>query len=252
MKTTKREPVCGFVAFDEANRPYYEKFIKSLRKFHSEKELPIQIWNEERIKTYNDPQFFYRQKPVIARQLLKDYELVIGFDADQIITGDLNHILNATDYDVAAPLNWNRTDPQVYGMVTVADINPTSYFNCGLVAMRSREFVEKWFRLCFSGHFNSYKYFEQDLLNIMAYYFDWRVKNLDAEETWNGLISKGEWGRLEMKDGKLICPLAPDGFPNKDMEVKVLHWGGGKDPNKMNIHVKFKPEVEEYLGGLIS
>lgn len=216
--------VCGFVAFDNNNKKYYDRFIKSLRKFHSEEELPIFVWDENKIKSYNDPQFFYRQKPVIGRQLLKKYDLVIGFDVDQIITGSLDYIINDESYDIAAPLNWNRAgDP----LVTVWDVHPTKYLNCGLVAMRSREFVEKWFRLCFSSHFNSYQFREQDLLNILANYFDWKVKNLDMDKYWCGLISKAEFHRFEVKNGKLICPPAPDKFPEQEMEILVLHMAGG-------------------------
>ena len=255
-----KKPVCGFVAFDKANEKYYDRFLKSLRKFHSEEELPIFVWDEHKIKSYNDPEFFFRQKPIIGRQLLKDYELVIGFDVDQIITGDLNEIINEKNYDMAAPLNWNRIDPQLFGPVTVWNIAPTSYFNCGIVAMRNREFVEKWFRLCNSGHFASYKYREQDLMNIMAFYFDYKSMNLDAEKSWFGLISKGEMPKFQMavdKDtnygAKLICPAAPDRFPNQDMTVKVIHFAGGQGAgDKFDYYrTHCAPEVVEYLDWLI-
>lgn len=246
-----KKKVCAFSAFDDNNEKYFNMLKKSLRKFHTEEELPLFMWNQQKIEKRKDPMFFYRQKPIIARELLKEYDLVIGLDADQIITGRLDHIIDDTTYDIAAPLNWNRVDPQIYGLVTVADIPPVAYLNCGVVAMRNREFVEKWFRLCFGYHFNSYKYKEQDLLNIMASYFDWNVKNLDSGNTWNGLISKGEWGKLEIKDNKLICPPQADHFPDQEMEVKILHWGGGNDQNKMNFHVDFKPEVETWLEELV-
>ncbi len=248
-----KKKVVGFVAFDENNRKYYDRFLKSLRKFHSEEELPIMVWDENKIKSYNDPMFFYRQKPIIAKQLIKDYELVIGFDVDQIITGDLNHILDATDYDVAAPINWNRFDASRGLQVTVWNIAPQAYFNCGLVAMRSKEFVQKWWELCFSPHFNSYQYREQDLMNIMAYYFDWKFKNLDSENTWNGLVSKGEFSRFEIAQDQLVVPSAEDGFPNKQMTVKVLHFAGGNvSGDKFDFYrLHCQPEVIEYLENLI-
>lgn len=245
--------VCAFTIADQNNMKYYERMKNSLRKFHSEEELPLILWDEHKIKSYNDPMFFYRATPVIARQLLKDYDLVIKLDSDQIITGDLNHIIEDKSFDIAAPLNWNRVDPHIYGPVTVWNISPTAYFNCGLVAMRSREFVEKWFRLCFSAHFAAYKYREQDLMNILAYYFDWRFKNLDAEETWNGLISKGEMGRYEVKEGKLVVPPAPDKFPDKEMVVKLIHFAGGNAANdKFDLYKsRCTPEVVEFLDNLI-
>lgn len=251
MKIKPRKPVCFVSIADEKNMKYFERMKKSLQKFHPD--IPVYLWTEVRVKTYNDPAFFYRATPVMARELLKEYELVVKIDADSIITGDLNHIINATDYDVAAPLNWNRVDPQLFGPVTVWNIAPQAYFNCGLVAMRDRDFVEKWFRLCYSGHFDSYKYREQDLMNIMAFYFDWRFKNLDAEDSWNGLISKGEWMKLEVKDNKLICPPAKDRFPDKEMTIKVLHFAGGDIPgDKFDaINTRFKPEVQEFLKELM-
>ncbi len=245
--------VVVFTIADANNMKYYERMKNSLRKFHSEEELPLLLWNQAKIESYNDPAFFYRATPIIARQLLKDYDLVLKIDADSIITGDLNHIINDTSYDLAAPLNWNRYDPQVFGQVSVVDVPPTMYLNCGLVAMRNRELVEKWFRLCHSQHFGAYQYREQDLLNIIAFYFDWKVKNLDAEDTWNGLISKGEMMRFELKDGKLIVPAAKDHFPDKDMVVKVIHLAGGNTiGDKMDfLNTHTKPEILAYLQDLI-
>jgi hypothetical protein len=253
-----KKKVCAFSIADKNNMKYYERMQNSLRKFHTAEELPLLLWEEAKIQSYNDPAFFYRATPIIARQLLKDYDLVIKLDADQIITGDLNHIIDDPSYDVACPLNWNRVDPQVYGPVGVIDVPPVMYLNCGLVAMRNREFVEKWFRLCHSVHFNAFQYKEQDLLNIMAFYFDWKVKNLDAQDTWNGLISKGEMMRFELKNNGqpnsvLVVPPAADHFPDKEMIVKVIHLAGGNNAGDkfdyLNTHTK--PEILAYLQGLI-
>ncbi len=246
-----KKKVVFFSIADNNNKKYFDRLEKSFHHFHPDIEL--RLWDQHKIESYNDPHFMYRATPTIARQLLKDHDLVVKIDADSIVTGNLDHIIKADDYDAAAPLNWNRVDPALYGVVTVLNINPTAYFNCGLVAMRSRELVEKWFRLCNSSHFGAYKYREQDLLNIIAYYFDWRFKNLDAETTWNGLISKGEMGRFVLKEStKLVCPVNKDGFPNQEMTIKVIHLAGGNNPNdKMHyIFTHCSEDVSNYIKGL--
>ncbi len=228
--------------------PYFELMSRSLRKFHSEEELPIKLIGPDELRGMEDPMKFYRMTPFVAKDLLKEYELVLKLDADIIITGDLNHIINDTSYDVGVTLNWNRYDAKNYPPVSVWDINPPAYFNCGVVAMRSKEFVDKWWDLCVGPHFNSYQYKEQDFLNILAYYFDWTVKNLDSFDTWNNLLWKGMGTKLVMRGNDIVCPAQPDGFPNKDMTIKVMHFAGGEGST---MKMKYKSLVSEEVGAYI-
>jgi len=248
----------AFTIADNNNLKYAKMMINSLRKWHSEEELPIILIDEEKIKSYNDPNFFYRATPIIARELIKKYDLVLKLDADQLITGDLNHILNNEDFDVMAPSNINRVDPPMYGKVGFATILPDEYVNCGLVAMRSKEFINQWYQLCFSKHFKRCRYGEQDLLNVLFQYGPFKAINPDLpmntweKHTWNGLIAKGESMRMKVEENALILPKADDNYPSEDVVIKAFHWAGGNSPDKMNYRICFSEDVVSWIDWLVS
>ncbi len=245
-----------FTVADEANKPFADQLEKSLRKFHSEEEVDFICYSAEDV---GDKVNYYRQKPMFARFLIKTYDLVIGMDADQIITGKLDYILNEK-YEVGVVMNFNPTDFKKYGPICVFDIPPQDYMNAGLVAMRSERFIINWWRLCTSAHFKNLQYKEQDLLNIMVQYGDFQVECFDFPNkaknysAWHGLVSKGEYAKMVMKDGKLILPKGENGYPEEDKEIKALHSAGGAGEKKINesYRLYFNEEVISYLDGLIA
>lgn len=249
----------AFTIADDNNLPFAKKMINSLRKFHSEEELPVRLVSGDELKRYlQDPHFFYRATPILASELIKDYDLVLKLDADQIITGDLNHVLNDTSYDVGTVLNFNRVDYQTFGPITTYNIDCTTYMNCGFVAMRSEAFIEHWKKLCMTPErFETLQYREQDLLNILYYYGDYKVKCFDhpdpltGEANWNGLICKGESLKMKLKDGKVLLPKADDGYPTQDVVVKAFHWAG---PNieKFSYRTQFPEEIIKHFDWLVS
>lgn len=268
-----KKPVLIFTCASRGHFDYAVLMLNSLTKFHPATEIDIILYTDEtdadKLKQLPkgiqiedlapllkaDPVFFYRQKPVIAEKHIKDYELVLGLDADQIITGSLDYILTTKDYDIGTVLNWNRVDPQTYGPVQGWGILPPEYFNCGLVAMRSEKFVHHWNVLCFSEQFSRLQYREQDLLNILGYYGNYNVRCFDYGDgiakynAWHGLIAKGELLRAEVREGALVVPQGEGEtpFPDMDMTVKVIHAAGGDTPNKMNYHTWVSDEVADYL-----
>lgn len=232
--------------------------VNSIRKFHSEEELPIIIYGQEDLVKITDPHKFYRATPLFGKELVKEYDLVLKLDSDQIITGSLNHILDVDDYDVGTVLNINRVDPPLYGFVHCFNIAPQIYYNCGLVAMRSEAFVNHWYKLCMSDFFFQFQYREQDLLNIMCYFGDYKVRCFDRYDPahranfWNGLIAKGEGLRMILKDGQLVLPKGPDNYPDRNVIVKSYHWAGGANEKKMHYRTLFTEPVIEYFGWLVS
>jgi len=243
-----------FTVADKNNLVHAEKLIKSLRKFHSEEEIDTKIFTEKDIgETTN----YYRQKPMFARELINQYELVIGADADQIITGNLDYIFTEP-YDVGTVLNWNAVDEKMYGFITTMDIPPRMYVNCGLVAMRNKNFVEHWWNLCNSYHFNNLRYREQDILNVIAHYGEYDIECFDFPnqvknyQAWHGLIAKGHYLDMVVRDGKLVLP-AKNGYPEVDKEIKVLHSAGGGNEPKVGdaFRTQFSEDVINYIAGLI-
>lgn len=256
-----------FTTCDNNNFKYAVMFWQSITKFHSSKDIDMVLWTTETrpeelaklpkgIKVENldeylkyDPNFWYRQKPILMSRYFEDgYSLVCGYDADQIVTGDLNEILESR-FDVAVVHNWNRVDPKVYGEIGLATIYPIEYFNCGLVAVRNPEFIKQWKKLCFSMHFDRMPFREQGFLNLLAHYGDFNVKPLDLGDSLYGLASKGEWDKCVMRDGLMVLPKSD--YPSKDKVIRVIHWAGGNNPVKMNYKVYFNQECCKYLDSLI-
>ncbi len=246
-----------FTIADSKNLYLYEMMKNSLKKFHPD--IPLRLYGDKEISSYKDRAFFYRATPIIARELFEEgYELVIKLDADQIIMGDLNYILNVDDYEVGTVLNINRVDPARYGFVSTYNIPPNKYMNCGFVAMRSKRFVDHWYRLCHSPLFDTLQYKEQDLLNILYHYGDYRVKCFDDYDrvnqyyAWHGLVFKGEENKAKLVNGKVILPRGKDGYPDRDITVKAWHTAGGGNEPKLAYRLFFNEELIKHIDYLIS
>lgn len=248
-----KNKIIAFTIADEKNKVHADKMIKSFHKFHPD--IEVKVYGA---KDVGEPKNYYRSTPLFAKELIKDYDLVLKLDADQIITGDLSYLFEA-EYDVGTVINFNRVDPKMYGQVTVFNIPPQAYMNAGLVAMRSEKFIKHWWRLCDTQVFDTLQYREQDLLNIIIHYGDYNVECFDFPnmiekyQAWHGLISKGEYNKMIMRDGKLILPKSVDKYPEHDKEIKVLHSAGGNNEKKIGDSYKiyFNEEVIKYIDGLI-
>jgi hypothetical protein len=121
-----KKKVIFFAACDNNNFPYAITFWRSMTKFHSPLDVGMVLYTTEKrpeelkklpsgVKVIDldpflkdDQLFFYRQKPILAEPYMDKYELVVGFDVDQIVTGNLDYIINVADYDVGTVINWNR------------------------------------------------------------------------------------------------------------------------------------------------
>ena len=240
----------AFTISDNNNLKYAKDMEKTLRKFHSEEELPLLIVSGDDLnkRLALDPFFFYRATPVIASELT-DYDVIIKIDADSFITGDLSDAWK-TPSDVSVVLNSNPKEATVFPY-TIWDIPMHEYVNCGFVVMKDKKFIEHWKKLCYSPHFGSYQMREQDLLNILVQYGDYDVELLDASEGFFGLASKGYWQYITEEKGRLILNPTEDGYPPVSKIIKVIHFAGGNDPSKGNYRIKFKPEVVKHIDKLI-
>ena len=239
-----------FTIADKNNLKYYEMLKNSLAKFTDD---PLILIDEPKIKQLGDPYFFYRATPIIAKALMKDYDMVCKLDSDQIITGSLDHIWEG-DFDTAVVKNSNPREDKKYP-VRLLDIHPFSYANCGFVVMKSKAFVEQWLKLCMSDHFNNFQYREQDLLNIMIFFMGdkfggpYKIRFLDDEDSFYGLASKGYWPNIVLRKDELVLP-PTDGWPEKEKIIKAIHWAGG-NVGKMNYRLHFQPDVCKRLDELI-
>ena len=252
---------CFFTIADANNMKYYEMLKNSLSKFT---DIPLILIDEAKIKQLGDPHFFYRATPIIAKALFKDYDIVCKLDCDQIITGNLDHIWEG-EFDVAVVKNSNPREDKVYP-VRLLDIHPLSYINVGFVVMKSKLFVEHWLKLCMSEHFLNFQYREQDLLNLMVFFMGeafggpYKIRFLDDSDKWHGLISKGYWPQIELREGprgaspisdRLILPKNEEGPVDEDKEIGAIHWAGGNQAGKMNYRLHFQPAIVRKLDELV-
>jgi hypothetical protein len=266
-------PIVVYTIADTNNFPYAVTMLKSFRHFH---DWPVILYTNEKdaekLKTLpkditvvdltpylQDQMFFYRATPILSEPLLDQYECVLKLDADQLILGDLSYIKDTTDYDVGVVINWNRQDEKNYPLVQGWGIFPAEYFNCGLVALRSKKFAHDWLVWCHTPQFDRLQYKEQDGLNGMIYFGNWNCRCFDHPDpvkkysAWHGIIGKGEWVRSVMKGKDVVVPqgLGSTPFPPTDIVIKVAHIGGGGGEKKDNWSIYFPTEVMKYINTLI-
>ena len=234
-----------FTVFDKNNEKFLPGLVNSLRKFDPETELVV--FKDEVVTNYlkRDPEFFYRACPILASNLFNQgYDEVCKLDVDQIITGDISYIWEG-DCDIATVLNTNPREMKNL-VVSVPGVDPMQYMNCGLVVMRSKPFVAQWLALCHNPQFQRFQYREQDIMNLMIHYGNWKVVQLDGDKGFYGLSSKGYWPETKLVDDKIILP-ANEEWNKQDAEIKVIHFAGGNDPQKGNYNLYFPEEVVERI-----
>lgn len=252
-----KKKVVLFSVADQKNLHHAQALVNSIRKFYTEEELPIVVYGQEVLDQIKDPGKFYKQKPLFGSMLIDEYETVVGMDADMICLGRFDHFFEG-EYDFAAVLNFNRTDLKTYGPITFNPIDPTEYVNAGLVVMRNPQFVRHWLKLCNGRYFQAMQYREQDFLNILYHFGDYKVKCLDhkqpnGEIAWNGLISKGEFHRAVLRNGEVWLPASEDQYPIEDVRLTFLHTAGGQGEKKIldSFRVYFSEEVADHIATLI-
>lgn len=237
-----RHKIVCFTIADSQNQQYADLLVNSFKHFHPD--VTFIVYDQKYLDNINYrsiDSFFYKATPFFAKELIKKYELVVKIDADSLVVGPLDDVFDDSSYDVAGVLNNNRLEP----LVTCLNVPPELYLNCGLVAMRSREFIDHWWTLCHRFFFNQFQYREQDLLNILCLYGNYNIACLDNGDKWYGLNSKSEWGRFEVKQNRLICPPDPR-YNTITKNIRVIHAAGG-NTEKWQWSRQFKPEVVNYL-----
>jgi len=261
---TEKPPYINFM-------PIFDLLKNSFKKFHPNDDFIL--FSDDDIKQTNDNMIFYRAAPYFARKLFDaGYTEVCKLDADTIVLGNLDHIWEG-DYDMAVVNNANPKEFKTYP-VSVWDIDPLAYVNAGFVVMKSERFINHWLSLCYSPHFNNYQMKEQDLLNILVFYGDYKVKLLDASNKWHGLISKQYTpnailidtvyppprkveakirGDLSITEGvKIVLPKNDEWPKDEDKQIVAYQFAGGHNaPDKGKYQLYFNEEVTKYIDRLV-
>lgn len=253
------KPVVFFTkAIDPKFLPMSYAMFNSLRKFHKDIEMKIVRLEDYTTLTGKDHISNVQEiVPLFANEFIKEYELVISLDSDQIFMGDLNYIIDhRKEYDLGVVHNLNRVDTLLFTQAQLPGIYPEEYYNMGLVAYTSPKVTQHLLDLYYEKA-SRLEFGEQDLLNLIAHYGNFRVKCFDLYDTkndyyaWHGLKAKGEGVRMYLKDGKVILPKNEDNYPPHDTIIKAYHFAGGSKEQKMNFNTHFKDDMIDYINWLI-
>lgn len=256
QETTTKKEVIAFTVADEQLYPYAKQLERSIRHFHTEKELPFKIITGQTLQAYHglDNKFHLRSTPFIAEQLLKDYDLVIRIDPMTIVTGDLNYVIQTKDYDIATVMNYQRG---LTGLTQGWGITPVEYFSSTFVALRSEKAAHHWNAINSTQQFDRLMYAEQDSLNITAYYGNFNLRCLDhgdgvAEHySMYGLVSRPVWPYLYIEDNKIVVDKHLDGnFPPRKFEVRVLNFRDQLG-QAINYKTRLSKDVIKYLEKIV-
>lgn len=222
---------------------YYErigtpKLINSFKKFHPEIELIV--FRQDTInKVFTETSAnFENAKPSFAKLLTNNYDLIVSIDADTIITGRLDGILE-DDYEVGSVVQLcNISRP------SIENVTEEMYVQAGLVASRNKRFWDIWEEA--NKGAMKYIYKEQDVLNLVWHnnpeVSKMKKKVFDKTKNYYGVKSLGQEKEFYVEGDKLMC---------RGEQVFCYHNAGGHYMPKLQFDVLgFTPEVIEYLNNI--
>jgi lipopolysaccharide biosynthesis glycosyltransferase len=174
------------------------------------------------------------------------YDMVVHFDADSMVVGKLNELLDESnlEFDVIGVRNNNdfnkagKDNP-----ITNPGQDSQKYLNAGLVAVTNKNFIEEWM-LKNIEFGNQMPFQEQTVLNYITN--ERKVKILDPidSEVYYGISNLygshthwDSWREIKLIEDKLVL---------NNKIVKILHHGGGHDAVKLDFNL-FTEEVKQHL-----
>lgn len=184
--------------------------------------------------------------PFVSYQLIDSYDMVVHFDADSMIVGKLDELLDPTNLNFDIIGVRNNNDYNQAGKdnpITNQGLDPQKYLNAGLVAVTNKNFIEKWMYSNIE-YGNNMPFQEQTVLNILAN--DWKTKIIDPKESdvYYGISNLygnnthwDSWNEIQIINKELIL---------NNKKVKILHHGGGHSATKLDFNL-FNPNVRDYL-----
>lgn len=223
------------------------KLVKSIQHFHPE--IDFYCFGDEQLnKLFSvHPNVNWNTvHPFVSYQLIDDYDMVVHFDADSMIVGKLNELLDASnlEFDIIGVRNnndYNQAGKDNY--ITNPGLNPQKYLNAGLVAVTNKLFLEDWMKKNIE-YGNNRPFQEQSVLNEMS--SDWKTKIIDPKESNVHYGISNLFGTNTHWDSWMDIKLIENKLVLNGKDVKVLHHGGGHGANKLDFNL-FNNEVKQFL-----
>jgi len=225
----------------------FSGFMNSFKKFHPD--IEMRVFNETHMAELGVN--YYNAKATFGELLSRDYDLVVNVDADHYFFDRCDEIL-AGDYEVACPANFNETDNLVGIKVSSGItgegnknwiVTEQEFLQGGLIASTSKQFWAHY-KNCADKYYNLFVCFENDILNLVAYLYPYKVKVLDghcdyrnaAHERWYGCSIINKEKHCVVENGKIMC----EGKP-----VRAYHFAHGGAKKKYSD--VFPAEVSEFI-----
>jgi len=227
------------------NDEYYHsmgaaKLVASARYFHPD--IPFVVFGTEEMNNRNVP--LEIMMPFIMRDLINRYEKVVRFDADSMIVGPLDELINAEGYDIIGVRNNNDYDRAGKDSpITQFNVSVSDYMNAGLVATTSEAFLAEWMDVNLSVG-TLLPFVEQTVLNGIRRKYKTLILDPKESDVYYGVSCLfGE--DTHWDSWKHIHVVNKDLYLN-GKKVKVLHHGGGFNPNKLGFYM-FNKETRKRL-----
>lgn len=212
------------------------KLINSFKHFHPD--IDLIVFRQDMIdKVFKEQNItFFNAKPTFGKMLSLYFDLVVNIDADTVVLGRLNKILDG-DYDIACP--WNYND---YENMSIENVKEDMFIQAGLVAVRNSKIWDIWKE----ANKDALKYQAQEntVLNLLWYNHPEISKMkrviLDKEKDYYGCKSLNREREFYVKDNKVWC---------RDERVYLYHHakGGGALPKLQYETMGFPTDVVRFM-----
>lgn len=211
------------------------KMINSFKYFHPEIDLVVfrqniidKVFKEKGIN-------FYKAKPTFAKLLTDKYQLVVNIDADHVVLGRLNKILEG-NFDVCGPTNLND-----YQNMTVEDVTKEQYIQGGMIGSTNKRFWDIYEEA--NKDAMKYRCRENDILNIIWYnnpeVMAMKKVILDQDKDYYGCKSLNREGEFYMENDKVMC---------RNEQVFLYHNAkGGHLPKLVYENMGFPKDVVDFM-----
>lgn len=209
----------------------------------------------------------YLMHPVSCLPYLDSYDLFVHIDADSVLVGNIEDILNV-DYDVfGVKNNHYGSGAGKYEPITIPGITIEQYCNAGFWATRNKQFLIDYLEKCRVIGEKQLQGDDNTAFNALVYGSAYKFKMLDTPYVSYGLTNAwgasplwghthwDSWKEIYVQDNKLWLI---NQLGNK-MEIKILHMAGGSireecmkyQPMYEWLYSWVQPEVAEYIRRIV-
>ncbi len=212
-----------------------DKLVKSAKRFHPD--IPFYVFGDKMINSIfalNNQFNWNTIHPVISNILIDEYDMVVHFDADCIITTPLTELFEYSNYDVLCVRNnndYNKAGKDTY-ICDIEGLNPQLYVNAGFTAITNKQFIIDWVNENIARA-NKYSFQEQTVLNMIVASGKFKCKILDAIDTnvYYGVSCLS--GNVTHWDSLKDIIVTPNGLQLNNKIIKIIHHAGGHGKNKL-------------------